>query len=79
MNRNLTMRLRYMFKLAAIISYLLITLNGWFIGLPFCVWLAITLFDFGNIDQIFALIAVVGLVLIYINRLVCSHYFIGFL
>ena len=41
---------------------------GQMIALPFFFWLAFTLFDFGNIDQLFALLAVVGLVIICINH-----------
>lgn len=33
------------------------------ISVPFGMWLLLTAFDFGNIDQVFALIAIVGLVL----------------
>jgi hypothetical protein len=41
---------------------------GQMIGLPFFFWLLFTLFDFGNIDQIFAFFAIVGLVIICINH-----------
>lgn len=41
---------------------------GQMIALPFFFWLAYTLFDFGNIDQIFAFLAVVSLVTICINH-----------
>jgi len=37
------------------------------IGLPFLLWLVLTIFDFGNIDQLFALLAVLGLILISRN------------
>jgi hypothetical protein len=53
------------FKLVAIISYLLIILMGEMIGLPFFVWLLFTLFDFGNVDQIFALFGVIGLTICF--------------
>jgi hypothetical protein len=43
-------------------------LMGQMIALPFFFWLAFTLFDFGNIDQLFAFFAVVGLVIICINH-----------
>ena len=36
---------------------------GSMVGLPFFFWLVFTLFDFGNIDQLFALMAVIGLIL----------------
>jgi len=34
---------------------------GEMIGLPFFLWLMFTMFDFGNADQIFALLGVIGL------------------
>ncbi|QKG52248.1 hypothetical protein [Hymenobacter sp. BRD67] len=43
-------------------------LMGQMIALPFFSWLAFTLFDFGNIDQFFAFLAVAGLVITCINR-----------
>ena len=45
----------------AIISYLIIILAGEMIGLPFILWLVFTLFNFGNIDQIFALFGILGI------------------
>ena len=44
----------------SIISYLIIILVGEMIGLPFILWLIFTIFDFGNINQIFALIGIIG-------------------
>jgi hypothetical protein len=41
---------------------------GEMIGLPFVFWLAFTLFDFGNIDQLFAIRVIVGLLTICINH-----------
>ena len=38
------------------------------IGLPFFFWLLFTLFDFGNIDQLFAFLGVIGLTITFINR-----------
>lgn len=52
------------FRIIAIVSYLLIILKGGMIGLPFFLWLVYTFFDFGNIDQLFALFAFIG---------VCMH------
>jgi hypothetical protein len=43
-------------------------LMGQMIAMPFFFWLAFTLFDFGNIDQFFAFLAVVGLATICINH-----------
>ena len=47
----------------SIISYLLIILAGQMIGLPFICWLLFTVFDFGNIDQLFAILGIIGIVL----------------
>jgi hypothetical protein len=47
----------------SIISYLIIILAGEMIGLPFILWLVFTIFDFGNIDQIFAIFGIIGIVL----------------
>ena len=44
----------------SIIFYLSIILFGDMIGLPFIFWLVITIFDFGNLDQIFAILGVIG-------------------
>jgi hypothetical protein len=56
------------FKVIAIIIYLLTILHGQMIGLPFFLWLLFTLFDFGNIDQLFAFLAIAGLTIICINQ-----------
>lgn len=50
-------------KIIAIIAYLFIILAGEMIGLPFFLWLLYTLLDFGNSAQLFALTAVIGLIL----------------
>jgi hypothetical protein len=55
------------FKTIAIISYFLIILMGDMIGLPFFVWLFLTLFSFGDLDQLFAFLAVIGLTIIFIT------------
>ena len=47
----------------SIISYLIIILAGEMIGIPFVLWLVFTIFDFGNIDQIFAILGIIGVVL----------------
>ena len=52
-------------KLISIISYLLIILMGSMIGVPFFLWLLLTAFDFGNIDQLFAFFGVIGLTIIF--------------
>ncbi len=50
-------------QLISIASYMLIILAGEMIGLPFICWLMFTLFDFGNIDQLFALLGIGGIIL----------------
>lgn len=42
---------------------MLIILAGQIIGLPFILWLIFTTFDFGNIDQLFAIFGLVGITL----------------
>jgi hypothetical protein len=59
-----TLKMKDKFRIIAIVSYLLIILKGGMIGLPFFLWLVYTIFDFGNIDQLFALFAFMG---------VCMH------
>ena len=48
------------FRIIAIASYSLIILAGQMIGLPLIYWLIFTSFDFGNIDQLFAIFGIVG-------------------
>ncbi len=50
-------------KIIALISYSLIILMGQIIGIPFIFWLIFTSFDFGNVDQVFAVLGLVGLIL----------------
>jgi hypothetical protein len=40
---------------------------GDMIGLPFGAWLFFTLFDFGNPDQVFALLGVLGLIISFLT------------
>lgn len=56
------------YRVIAVIFYLLIMLMGQMIALPFFFWLAFTLFDFGNLDQLFSFLAIVGLVIICFNH-----------
>lgn len=51
------------FKIIALIAYALIILMGSMIGIPFLMWLFCTSFDFGNIDQPFAIIGLIGFIL----------------
>lgn len=55
-------------KYISIASYLIIILTGQMIGLPFFIWLVFTLLDFGNFDQLFAVLAVIGLTINIVNR-----------
>ncbi|ROI00074.1 hypothetical protein [Chryseobacterium daecheongense] len=50
-------------RITSIISYFSIILAGQMIGLPFILWLILTVFDFGNIDQLFAILGVIGIAL----------------
>lgn len=50
-------------RATSIISYLFIILTGQMIGMPFVYWLIFTAFDFGNIDQLFAIFGIVGIIL----------------
>ncbi|ALR29623.1 hypothetical protein ATE47_03365 [Chryseobacterium sp. IHB B 17019] len=47
----------------SIISYLLIILAGWMSGIPLIIYLIFTVFDFGNIDQLFAIFGCTGIIL----------------
>lgn len=47
----------------SLLSYLLIILSGQMIGIPFIGWLLFTLLDIGNIDQIFAALGILGIIL----------------
>jgi hypothetical protein len=40
---------------------------GDMIGLPFFIWLLFTLVDFGNTDQLFAFLSVIGLTIIFMK------------
>jgi hypothetical protein len=43
-------------------------LMGQMMALPFFLWLLFTMFDVGSIDQLYGLLAITGLVTIYINH-----------
>ena len=55
-------------KYISLSSYLVIILTGQMIGLPFFIWIVFNLFDFGNFDQLFAVLAVIGMIINIINR-----------
>ena len=61
------MKLKKAIRLIAIIAYLCIILRGEIIALPFGFWLLFSLFNFGDPDQLFAILAVAGLVTLYLN------------
>ena len=50
-------------KIISLIAYSLIFLMGQMIGLPLIIWLIFTSFDFGNIDQVFAICGLAGIIL----------------
>ncbi|MDO1501392.1 hypothetical protein Q2T40_14755 [Winogradskyella maritima] len=51
-------------KIILLLSYALIMLQGQIIGMPLIAWLVLVSFDFGNPDQIFVLLGVVGFILL---------------
>lgn len=51
------------FRYTSIIFYMFIILMGQMIGLPFIFWLLFTCFDFWNIEQIFAVLGLLGIIL----------------
>lgn len=57
--------MKSIFRIISIISYCLIVLAGQMIGLPLILWLIFTMFDFGNINQLFAILGMTGIVLNY--------------
>lgn len=50
-------------RIISLVAYSCIILAGFMVGLPFIFWLVFTVFDFGNIDQLFAILGVTGMVL----------------
>ncbi|MNU19354.1 hypothetical protein D3C71_75790 [compost metagenome] len=54
-------------KIFSIVSYCLIMLMGQMIAIPFILWLGFTVFDFGNIDQLFAFLGLLGMILSFIK------------
>lgn len=54
-------------KIFSIVSYSLIMLIGMMIPFPFIFLLIFTLFDFGNIDQLFAFLGIAGMILAFVK------------
>ena len=52
-------------KIISLTSYSLIILMGEMIGLPFLFWLIWTSFEFGNSDQIFAFMGLIGFIMMF--------------
>ena len=52
------------FKSIAIIAYCFIMLNGWMIGIPFFLFLIFSLFEFGTLAQLAALLSFTGFFLL---------------
>jgi len=63
MKKYITKSLGNRLRNISLISYLLIMLSGEMIQLPFAFWLFYNCFQFGHIEQLFALIGIVGIVL----------------
>lgn len=51
----------------SVLSYTLIILTGQMIGIPFIGWLLFTSFDFGNTEQLFAILGLFGIILNFIK------------
>lgn len=50
-------------KITSLLSYSFIILAGQMIGIPFIFWLVFTSFDFGNAEQLFAFLGLIGFIL----------------
>ena len=59
-------------KIVALLSYSFIILTGQMIGIPFIFWLIFTSFDFGNAEQIFAFLGLIGFILNFTKSLKSS-------
>lgn len=59
------MRKERTLKIISLTSYSLIILMGQMIGLPFLFWLIWTSFEFGNNDQVFAILGLIGFILTF--------------
>lgn len=60
--------MKNIFRIISIVAYLSIILAGEIIGIPFCGWLLFVAFDFGNIDQLFAILGIIGIALNFTKR-----------
>lgn len=58
----MTIFIKYL-NIFSLIAYSFIMLMGQMIPIPFILWLSFTVFDFGNIDQLFAFLGLVGMIL----------------
>ncbi|MCX8534368.1 hypothetical protein OEA66_18640 [Chryseobacterium sp. KC 927] len=65
----MTIFIKYL-NIFSLITYSLIMLMGQMIPIPFILWLSFTVFDFGNIDQLFAFLGLVGMIL---NLVKCKY------
>ena len=57
------MKITNSIRIISIISFCLIIIAGEMIGIPLIFWLIISAFYIGNIDQIFAILALIGIIL----------------
>src|SRR5690554_6423338 len=62
-NNKRSQSMRKAIRTSSLISYMIIILAGQMIGIPFILWLILTVFDFGNIDQLFAILGITGVIL----------------
>ncbi|WP_267401566.1 MULTISPECIES: hypothetical protein [unclassified Chryseobacterium] len=54
-------------KIISVLSYCCILIMGMMIAVPMILFLIGTAIDFGNIDQVFAILGIVGIVLTFIS------------
>ncbi|HEX8315212.1 MAG TPA: hypothetical protein VF609_09470 [Flavisolibacter sp.] len=66
------MKLPSVFKAFAILAYFVIFLKGTMISLPMFIYLLFTLTDFGTMQQIFSVIAFLGLIIYFSHPLALS-------
>jgi hypothetical protein len=51
----------------SLICYSIIILKGDIIGIPFCLWLLLSLFNFGVADQVYSILAIASIIYTYLN------------
>lgn len=54
-------------KMIALLSYFSIILMGEMIGIPFVLWLIVSITEFGDVSQLFAFLSIVGILILFSN------------